>query len=62
VVLFASAAWLSLFLVPVPGGPGGVFEIIGLPITVLVVPAMVAMTVTLVLAASIGLGLRKVRP
>ena len=62
-VVSASAAWFTTFFVPVPGGSGGAFEIIGLPLTVLIygVPLIVAITAVLGLAALLGLAWRKVR-
>jgi len=64
VVLSASAAWFSMFFVPVPGGSAGALEIVGLPLIILIAaaPLMVAITALLGLAALLGLGFRKVRP
>lgn len=63
VVVSASAAWFTLFFVPFPGGSGGAFEVIGLPLTILVagVPTTVVVTALLGLAALLGLGWKKVR-
>ena len=36
VVLSASAAWFSMFFVPVPGGSAGALEIVGLPLIILI--------------------------
>ncbi len=42
VVLSAPAAWFSMFFVPVPGGSAGAFEVVGLPLIILIAgaPAM----------------------
>jgi hypothetical protein len=56
VALSVTAVWLSSFFVPDPGESGGAFEIVGLPLLVVIVgvPVMGALVTLLAMAAGIG--------